>query len=275
MRIREPAVAGLFYPRQPAELQTEVQSFLAAGKTRLPPAQTRPKALVGPHAGYRYSGDIAGTAYATVALQPSGVTRVVLFSPAHRVAVRGVAASSAQAFRTPLGIVPVECETVESLLSLPGVKINDAAHEPEHGVETHLPFLQEILSHRTSDQPETQPRWSLVPLLVGNADPQTLLPLIEKLWGGPETLIVISSDLSHFLDYDAAKTLDRKTADAIEQLDPDAFVGNSACGRIPLHALMMVAKNEKLGAATLDLRNSGDTAGPRDQVVGYGAFVFI
>jgi AmmeMemoRadiSam system protein B len=192
--------------------------------------------------------------------------------------VKGVAASSAHGFRTPLGAVPVDVDAVAEVIKLPGVRIDDAAHLPEHGVETHLPFLQEVLNHRaTSDSAETQPRWTLIPLLVGDAEPDAIVPILEKFWGGPETLIVISSDLSHFLDHASATAMDRRTADAITALDSDGLAGvgdNSACGRIPLRALLQLAKAKKLRAANLDVRNSGDTAGSRDQVVGYGAFIF-
>lgn len=276
MRMREPAVAGLFYPRQPPELQASVQRYLreARGAASSPGI----KALVGPHAGFQYSGPIAGSAYAPLKAHAQAISRVVLFSPAHRVYVKGIAASSAHGFRTPLGPVPVDTEAVAEVLRLPGVKVHDEAHAPEHGIETHLPFLQEVLNHRHgSDTPETQPRWTLVPLLVGDAEPAEVVPVLEKLWGGPETLVVISSDLSHFLDYASATDQDRRTADAIGALDAAALesIGdNSACGRVPLGALLQIAKSKQLKAATLDVRNSGDTAGSRDQVVGYGAFVF-
>jgi len=276
MRMREPAVAGLFYPKQPAELQASVQRYLREARGPGASAQSI-KALIGPHAGFQYSGPIAGSAYAPLKSHAQAISRVVIFSPAHRVHVKGIAASSAHGFRTPLGPVPVDTEAVAGLLTLPGVKIHDEAHAPEHGVETHLPFLQEVLNHRhSSDTPETQPRWTLVPLLVGDAEPADVVPVLEKLWGGPETLIVISSDLSHFLDYASATALDRRTADSIAALDAVALASigdNSACGRIPLGALLQIAKAKNLKSVTLDVRNSGDTAGSRDQVVGYGAFV--
>lgn len=275
MRIREAAVAGLFYPKQPAELQACVQRYLREARGSAPTSGI--KALVGPHAGFQYSGPIAGSAYAPLKAHAQAISRVLLFSPAHRVHVKGVAATSAHGFRTPLGLVPVDTEAVAEALTLPGVKIHDEAHFPEHGVETHLPFLQEVLNHRaSSDSAETQPRWTLIPLLVGDAEPDAVVPILEKFWGGPETLIVVSSDLSHFLDHASATAMDHRTADAIVALDPVALdrVGeNSACGRIPLRALLRVAKTKGIRATALDVRNSGDTAGARDQVVGYGAFV--
>lgn len=256
MHIREPAVAGLFYPRKANELRAAVQQYLReASAPREAVPHEKIKALVGPHAGYMYSGAIAGSAYAPLRGR-TGITRVLLFSPAHRVYVQGVAACSAEGFRTPLGVVPSE--------ALEGVEVHDAAHAPEHGVETHLPFLQEILGPSG---------WSLVPLLVGDAEPSEIVPLLERAWGGDETLIVISSDLSHFLNYESAKKLDGETARAIVDLTPERFVENSACGRIPLAALLTQARKKNLRATQLDLRNSGDTAGSREQVVGYGAFV--
>lgn len=263
MRIREAAVAGLFYPQQPEKLRAAVRQYLNDAVPSNIPAGSL-KAIVGPHAGYVYSGPIAGSAYAPLKDCARRIRRVVLFSPAHRVYVKGMAASSAEVFRSPLGQVALDHAAVDGLLKLPGVQIHDAAHAPEHGVETHLPFLQEILGASG---------WTLVPLLVGEAEPGDVVPVLEALWGGPETLVVISSDLSHFLDYASARELDGRTAKAIVDLAPERFVENSACGRIPLAALLAVAKEKGLRAAQLDLRNSGDTAGSREQVVGYGAFV--
>jgi MEMO1 family protein len=270
MRIREAAVAGLFYPGEKARLLLEVERALVHGNLRL--RQPLPlKALVGPHAGYKYCGEILGSAYAAVP-KPARISRVVLFSPAHRVYVRGVAATSAEVFRTPVSDVSIDRAAVETALKIPGVEINDEAHAPEHGVETHLPFLHATMQRKTVHHDA----WALAPFLVGDAEPEQVEGILEKLWGGPETLIVISSDLSHFLPYDEARAMDAETARAIVELKPEVLAANenSACGRIPLQALLAQAKKRGLKATQLDLRNSGDTAGSRDQVVGYGAFAF-
>ncbi|MCA9933324.1 MAG: AmmeMemoRadiSam system protein B, partial [Anaerolineales bacterium] len=222
-----------------------------------------PKAIIAPHAGYIYSGLIAGAAYAQVAALRGQITRVLLLGPAHTLYLQGLAASSAAYFATPLGDVAVDQEAIAQILPLPQVRVLDAAHGREHGLEVHLPFLQLTLG---SD-------FKLVPLVVGDADAAEVAEALEPLWGGPETLIVISSDLSHFLDYGAAKVKDAATAVAIQQLNPAALGENSACGRVPIGGLLHAARQRGLRTHLLDLRNSGDTAGPKDRVVGYGAWV--
>jgi AmmeMemoRadiSam system protein B len=222
-----------------------------------------PKAVIVPHAGYVYSGEIAASAYAQVGTLRGEVTRVVLIGPAHRVPLRGLAASGADAFRTPLGDVPLDRETVDRVLELPQVELLEAAHAEEHSLEVQLPFLQVVLDD-----------FSLVPLVAGEATPEEVAEVLEALWGGPETLIVISSDLSHYRDYETARSLDSATTAAIESLAPEGLGGESACGRVPIRGLLVAARQHGLRARTLDLRNSGDTAGPRDGVVGYGAYAF-
>ncbi|HLE93658.1 MAG TPA: AmmeMemoRadiSam system protein B, partial [Sulfuricaulis sp.] len=191
------------------------------------------------------------------------ITRVVLLGPAHRVGFHGLALSSADYFLTPLGRVPVDQEAVEKISRLPQVHEMDAAHAQEHSLEVHLPFLQEVLGE-----------FNLVPLAVGDAEPGEVAEVLELLWGGSETLIVISSDLSHYHDYKTAQKLDRATSQAIEQLRPEDIQYDHACGRNPVNGLLHMARKRGLKAKTVDLRNSGDTAGTQDRVVGYGAYIF-
>jgi len=257
--IRQPAVAGLFYPADPRELRAQVRGFLANAERR----EVLPKAIVVPHAGYVYSGPIAGSAYAQIASVANRVRRVVLLGPAHRMPFRGLAYSSAVRFRTPLGEVSVDRAALDALADLPQVHELDRPFNGEHCLEVQLPFLQTLLAD-----------FKVVPLLVGEAEAGTVAEVLERLWGGEETLIVISSDLSHYLDYATARAIDAETSAAIERLQPEAIGHHQACGRNPLSGLLVEARRHGLHAATLDLRNSGDTAGPRTQVVGYGAYVF-
>jgi AmmeMemoRadiSam system protein B len=259
---RRPAVAGLFYPEDPDLLRREVSAFLAEASTEREPGDTPPKALIAPHAGYPYSGAVAASAYRQLS-KLDGIRRVVLLGPAHRWPVRGIAFCGAAAFATPLGEVPVDLDGIAEIQDLPGVQRLDAAFDDEHCLEVQLPFLQERL-----------PGVHIVPLLVGEADAPTVAAVLERLWGGSETLIVISSDLSHYLDYDSARTIDARTATAICSLEPEAISSRQACGRHPIAGLLTAARQHGLTARRLDLRNSGDTAGPRDRVVGYGAFAF-
>ncbi len=259
-KIRQPAVAGTFYPASPRELQAQVDGFLAGVKNNF----AAPKALIAPHAGYIYSGPVAASAYASICKRAATINRVVLLGPAHLVFVQGVAASSADKFRTPLGDIALDQSCITDLVSRYSfVNILDEAHTQEHSLEAHLPFLQRILDE-----------FSLIPLAVGEADNEQIASLLETLWGGPETLIVISSDLSHYHDYATAQRMDRATSAAIEQLQPERIQYEDACGRVPINGLLQAAKYYGLEATNIDLRNSGDTAGPRDQVVGYGAYLF-
>lgn len=257
---RPTAVAGMFYPADPDELQQMVSDFLHEVPTDASPP---PKAIVVPHAGYIYSGPVAASAYARLAPARDTIHRVVLLGPSHRVGFAGIASSSADYFHTPLGDVPLDHELQEQVIRLPGVQRLDQAHQMEHSLEVQLPFLQEVLE-----------RFTLLPLVVGDARPEEVATVLRTVWGGEETLIVVSSDLSHYHDYATAQRLDRATSHAIEQLDPWAIGHGDACGRTPLNGLLLVAKEKQLHAQIIDLRNSGDTAGPRDQVVGYGAYLF-
>ncbi len=264
--VREAAVAGQFYPGSAAELEATVRQFLdgAGGadseKTAGAPV---PKAIIAPHAGYVYSGAVAASAYARLEPAASVIKRVVLLGPCHRVAVKGLALSGADAFATPLGNVPVDKEAAAMILDLPPVEVFDATHAQEHSLEVHLPFLQIVLDD-----------FAVVPLVVGEAPPEQVAEVLDALWGGPETLIVVSSDLSHYLDYDSARKIDSETCRAIETLDAKAISRDGACGRFPVGGLLEIAKRRGLTVTTLDLRNSGDTAGPKDRVVGYGSWMF-
>ena len=263
LRTRQPAVAGSFYPSDARELRESVLGFLSAASRGRPAARAlpSPKALIVPHAGYVYSGPIAASAYACWSGLHSRVERVILLGPSHQVPLRGLGASSADRFETPLGAVPIDREAVLRALELPQVQLLDAAHAQEHSLEVQLPFLQQVLGD-----------FALVPFSVGDATPDEVAEVLELLWGGDETRIVISSDLSHYHDYESARRFDAETTRAIEALRPEALDYESACGRIPVGGLLRVAKRRNLGVTTLDLRNSGDTAGPRDRVVGYGAY---
>jgi MEMO1 family protein len=259
-KVRPAAVAGRFYPADPAELRSLINLMLA----QVPPATgPAPKALIAPHAGYPYSGPIAASAYAQLIPARHEIRRVVLLGPSHYFALDGLATSSAEAFATPLGLVTLDLKAVRQVEALPQVTQMDEAHAQEHSLEVHLPFLQTVLED-----------FILVPLAVGDASTEGVAEVFETLWGGPETRFVISSDLSHYHDLQTARRLDQSTAKAIEALKPAGIGEERACGRIPIRGLLQVARQHGLRARTLDLRTSGDTAGPRDQVVGYGAFAF-
>lgn len=257
--VRPPAVAGAFYPREARVLQAEVEGYLAAARA---PQARPPKAIIAPHAGYIYSGPIAASIYARLAPLRGRVTRVVLAGPAHREYVAGAAVPSTRAFGSPLGDVALDAEALAALRTFPFVEVSDRAHALEHSLEVHLPFLQSVLGP-----------FRLVPIVVGGADPAQMARILETVWGGDETLVVVSSDLSHFLPYDVARERDRETADAILRLEP-TLEPDEACGAAPINGLIEVARRRGLAPELVDLRNSGDTAGDRDRVVGYAAFAF-
>jgi AmmeMemoRadiSam system protein B len=255
-RLRPPAVAGRFYPADPRVLADEVDRFVTADV-----AGPAPKALIVPHAGYPYSGPIAGRGYAALRASRDRIERVVLLGPAHYVPVRGLATTSADQWGTPLGAVDIDDDARRVALELPGVEIADGAHAPEHSLEVHLPFLQRTLA-----------RFGLLPLVVGHADAETVAAVLDALWGGPETLIVVSTDLSHYHHHDMAAALDRRTANAITAGSVAEITPDRACGAYPVRGLLVAAARHHLRTELVDLRNSGDTAGPQDRVVGYGAF---
>ena len=258
--FRPAAVAGAFYPESAAVLARDVGQMLAdAADTKM---AAQPKAIIAPHAGYIYSGPIAASVYAPLAALRGTIRRVVLLGPTHRVAVNGLALPSCAAFVTPLGMVPIDGQAIASIEDLPQVVLSDAAHALEHSLEVQLPFLQAVLGD-----------FSLLPLAVGHVSAEAVAEVLERLWGGDETLIVISSDLSHYLPYDVARRTDAVTAAHITALDPQ-INHQQACGATPVNGLLLAARRHGLLARQIDLRNSGDTAGDKSRVVGYGAFTF-
>lgn len=259
MNTRKPAVAGTFYPADPRVLRAEIESYLAQVKETGPV----PKALIAPHAGYRYSGPVAASAYGRVRDGRGRIERVVLLGPAHRVPVRGMATTTAESFDTPFGPVAIDREAIAKLEKLPRVFASDRAHEDEHSLEVHLPFIKATLGDV-----------KVVPIAVGDATIEEVADVLDALWGGPETLIVVSSDLSHYLDYPSARALDAETTRAIESLAFERIGEDQACGRVPMRGLLAVAARRGMSVTTLDVRSSGDTSGKRDWVVGYGAWGF-
>jgi MEMO1 family protein len=259
-KVRDAAVAGQFYPAGPRRLAAEVARLLAQVPTCDGAA---PKALIAPHAGYVYSGAVAATAFAQLRERGEGIVRVVVIGPAHYVALRGIALPTAEAFATPLGRVALDRAALAAIADLPCVSAMDAAHAPEHAIEVEPPFLQSVLR-----------RFTLVPLLVGTATPQDVPEVLARLWGGPETLIVVSSDLSHYHDYETARRLDAATAQRIERGDWAGLGPGDACGCLPIAGLLVAGARHGLAARRLALCNSGDSAGPRHEVVGYGAWAF-
>jgi AmmeMemoRadiSam system protein B len=255
-------VAGLFYPDDPAALAALVDDDLrVARESGAAHDDAAPKALVVPHAGYVYSGPVAASGYAR--LRPSGVERVVLLGPAHRVPVQGMAVPGVDGFATPLGVVPVDDDARRRALGCRGVITDDAAHADEHSLEVHLPFLQRVLG---------TDGWAVLPVVVGRADAGAVADLLDELWGGPETLVVLSTDLSHYHDAVTAARLDAGTAEAIVAGDERRLDPTDACGAYPLRGLLLAARRHGLAVRLLDLRTSADTAGGSDRVVGYGAF---
>ena len=256
-------MAGSFYPANARALKAVVREHLDGARPAPTPRDPWPKALIVPHAGYMYSGPVAASAY--VALEPGAdvIEHVVLIGPSHHVPFSGLAVPSSTAFETPLGRVPIDETSRRRALALPFVRTLDDAHHWEHSLEVQLPFLQEVLG-----------TFSLVPLAVGRAAPEQVEQVLSLLWGGDETVIVISSDLSHYHDYATAKRMDAATSRAIESFRPGDIGYDDACGRIGVQGLLHSAKAHGLSVRTLDLRSSGDTAGDRNQVVGYGAWAF-
>jgi AmmeMemoRadiSam system protein B/AmmeMemoRadiSam system protein A len=257
--IRHPAVAGTFYPAEPDVLERQLALFLSeAGNDA--PSPALPKAIIGPHAGYVYSGAVAGRVYARLTAARGKVSRVVLIGPSHYVAFRGLAVDTSEAWATPSGIVALDTEAIARLRGMSLVGELDAAHQREHALEVHVPFLQHVLGE-----------FRLVPIVAGDAPPEAVAALLDALWGGPETLIVLSTDLSHYLDYATCRRLDQSTAEAIERFD-SAITPAQACGAVPMRGLLLTARQRGMAIERLDLRNSGDTVGPPDRVVGYGAW---
>jgi len=260
--VRQPAVAGAFYPGQATELALDVRTLLADVPLDTGNAGPVPKAIVVPHAGYVYSGSTAALAYARLAAARQIIRRVVLLGPAHRVPVRGLALPGDDYLATPLGQVAVDQAAVAQLAQLPQVVVNRSVHAQEHALEVQLPFLQTVLDN-----------FKLVPLVVGDATPEEVAEVLERLWGGPETLLVISSDLSHFLPYHSAQQTDNRTVQSILNLD-GPLSHQQACGGTPINGLLLAARRHGLQPQLLGLCNSGDSVGDRDRVVGYAALAF-
>ena len=257
-RVRPPAVAGLFYPAEPERLRGMIRGYLAEVETNDPP----PKAIIAPHAGYVYSGPIAASAYATLLPIGDKIRKVVLLGPSHRVAFTGIALPTAKEFNTPLGNIKIDSQLSGTISSMQQVVYFDAGHEHEHSLEVHLPFLQTVLDD-----------FLLLPLVVGDVQPQEVSEVLQQIWGDSETLVVVSSDLSHYLSYGNAQKRDNFTSNAIENCHTH-INGEQACGYLPINGLLKLAKQISLDVDTVDVRNSGDTAGDRERVVGYGAYLF-
>ena len=257
--LRPAAVAGTFYPGDTLTLKKTLGQLLdKVPESALP----QPKAIIAPHAGYIYSGPIAASIYAPLRRLHQTIRRVVLLGPTHRVAVDGLALPASSGFVTPLGQVTIDAQAVELLRDLPQVLVSEAAHAQEHSLEVQLPFLQSVFDD-----------FSLLPLAVGRASPEQVAEVLERLWGGEETLIVVSSDLSHYLPYADAQITDSETVQRILDLDPTVR-HDAACGATPINGLLLAARRHGLQASLVDLRNSGDTAGDKARVVGYAAFAF-
>jgi AmmeMemoRadiSam system protein B len=256
--IRQPAVAGTFYPAHPAILQKMLNTYLSAVKS----TSKVPKAMIVPHAGYIYSGQIAASAYARLKLGADNINRVVLLGPSHRVGFKGLAVSHAEVFNTPLGGIPLDTTAIQNLLALPFVVYMDEAHHLEHSLEVQLPFLQTVLKN-----------FKLIPIVAGEATAEQVAQVLDLFYDDPQTLIVISSDLSHYHDYATAQRLDSETNHKIENLQYQQLDCESACGRVAVRGLMALAQKKSLSIKNIDLRNSGDTAGDKNRVVGYGAYI--
>jgi hypothetical protein len=257
-RVRRPAVAGTFYPAAPEPLGAMVDRFLADAGGH--PLAGRVRAVIAPHAGYVYSGPTAGHAFAALRAGIAAAKRVVVIGPSHFVAFRGIALAGADVFRTPLGDLPVDRLARTELAELPAAAIADRPHESEHAIEVELPLLQRLSAG-----------FALVPLVVGRARPAEVAAVLRALWHD-EALVVVSSDLSHYEPYASAQDHDARTADAIEAFEADGIRAEDACGHLAIAGLLLEASRRGLAIHRLDLRNSGDTAGPRDRVVGYGAW---
>ena len=261
-QVRPPAVAGAFYHGHKQTLANDVNEMLQSARLNHSEMQVLPKAIIVPHAGYIYSGPVAAAAYAQLAAAHDIIKRVVLLGPVHRVPVRGLALPGVSAFATPLGEIQIDQNAVKAIEHMPQVVESSAAHAQEHSLEVQLPFLQSVLDD-----------FKLLPLAVGDATPGEVAEVLEVLWGGPETLIVISSDLSHFLPYQTAQTIDAETVQTILTMSNEVS-HQQACGGTPVNGLMLAAKHHQLQPQLLDLCNSGDTAGDKDRVVGYAAIAF-
>jgi AmmeMemoRadiSam system protein B len=283
LKLRPPAVAGLFYPEDPDELAAMVRGLLASGQERLRHrleqiGESKSKndssvrsgsleslvGLIAPHAGYIYSGEVAGVAYAAVLHSKTRFSRAAVFGPSHRVFLRGMAVPSVEGFEMPGFVLQADEGGVEALSSLSSVVVDDVPHREEHSIEVHFPFIREVLGEVP-----------VVAVTIGDAGPAEVAEAIALMLEDPERLVVISSDLSHYLDYETARAVDEQTARSIEALRYEDLGYESACGRNGIRGLLFLARRKGMRLLRLDLRNSGDTAGPRDGVVGYPAFAAL
>lgn len=258
--IRPTAVAGSFYPKQASELNNMLEKFLSLDSVKV----ATPKAIIAPHAGYIYSGQTAASVYSNLEQVKNKIRRVVLLGPTHRVHVKGIALPSNTHFASPLGNVSIDTQSLKKISAHSFVDYIDEAHAQEHSLEVHIPFLQKVINN-----------FVLLPILVGDATPEQVATILKELWGNDETLIVISSDLSHFLNYETAGKTDRNTTELIEKLDYEHISSKQACGCMPMRGLLKLAQEKNMTIQTIDLRNSGDTAGTKDRVVGYGAYALF
>lgn len=261
-QVRQPAVAGSFYPGQESILSRDVAAMLSSARPDIDATTPTPKAIIVPHAGYVYSGNTAALAFARIATGRKTIRRVVLLGPVHRVPVRGLALPGVDFFATPLGEIEIDREAVATVSNLPQVVVSHAAHAMEHSLEVQLPFLQSVLED-----------FQLLPLAVGDASAVEVAQVLEAVWGGPETLVVVSSDLSHFLPYRTAQVVDEQTAQAILNLN-GSLTHEQACGGTPINALLLAATKHRLVPRLLGSCNSGDSAGDKQRVVGYASFAF-
>ena len=264
MLVRQPAVAGMFYPEDPQVLQQQVDNFISQPGGSAATPTIMPKALIVPHAGYIYSGPIAGSAYQLIPPIADRISNVVLLGPSHRVPLRGIAAPTSTFFHSPLGDIPIDHKSINKLSALSLIELDDKPHQFEHSLEVQLPFLQTVINS-----------FMLLPLVVGEANSQQVAKVLRCVWGGDETLVVVSSDLSHYHSYMEAQLFDHQTTTMIEHFDAH-ITSSQACGCRAINGLLKLASDEHLSIKTLDLRNSGDAVcavtGDKDRVVGYGAY---
>jgi len=257
--LRQPAVAGTFYTADRGPLTAEVDRMVREARDH----PVDPKAIIAPHAGYRFSGPTAGHAYRPILRRSNDIQRVVLVGPNHRMPLRGMAVASEDFWATPLGPVPVDWPAVRTILDDPAVTLNNQPFEGEHSLEVHLPFLMRVLGE-----------FSLVPILIGQTPAEDVARVLRKVWGGPETLVVVSSDLSHFLDYETARTKDLAALRSVECLRPEELRDDQACGRYSIKGLLALAQQFDLRPTVLSYCNSGDRGAGKDSVVGYGSVAF-
>jgi MEMO1 family protein len=259
LSVRRPAVAGSFYPRGPRELEETIKALMPRASKS---GESGLVGVVAPHAGYAYSGPVAASAFADISASGQDFDRVLLIGPPHYVPVPGIAAPSSQAFATPLGDIEIDQDAITALLDAGLVSVDDRAHAPEHSLEVELPFLQHVLG-----------RFTLIPLLVGDASPQQVASVIGSVLD-ERTLLVVSTDLSHYLDDASARARDLKSAETIERFDFTRLGPYDACGFASLNGALCAGQQQSWRIERLDLRNSGDTSGDRSRVVGYGAWAF-